>query len=100
MSVVPYPQTRILYVFGVALVFLFLFGFLWVVMYNVFVPLQTSVLSSMSQYDVANTSYAAFEVADVFLTNLWTYFLILGVLALLYWVWVYSQRKNVQGRYY
>lgn len=89
------PQpTRIIYVFGVLIVSLFIMGFLWFIMYAVITPIQASIATSMSPYDVANSTYANYELADTFMTNLWAYMLVFVVFILLYWVYLYSQRKG------
>jgi len=69
-------------------------GFLWAVLYGVFVPLQAGIASAMSPYDVANSSYQSYQLADTFMTNLWSYLLVFVVFILAYWVYIYSQRKG------
>ena len=92
----PYPKpARILYTFSVIIVALFVMGFLFTVLYAVIVPLRAAITSTMSQYDVANSTYTNFELADVFMNNLWVYLLVFVVLVLLYWVYHYSQRKGI-----
>jgi len=93
-TIQPHP-TRALYVTAVVLVCLFVMGFLWLIQYAVISPLRAGIVSSMSQYDVTNSTYQNFELADAFMLNLWTYFLVIVVLGLLYWVWHYSQRRAV-----
>lgn len=94
----PHP-TRILYVAAVVIVSLFIMGFLWFFLYAVITPVQTAVASNMVQYDIANTTYTNYELADTFMTNLWQYFLVIFVLAIAYWVYIYSQRKGVPSYY-
>ena len=90
-----YPKpTRILYVYAVILVTLFVIGLLWLVLYSVVVPFQAAIGSSMSQYDVANSSYSAFELADTFMSNLWVYLLVLVVIGLSYWIYIYTQHRK------
>lgn len=95
------PQpTRILYVVSVVIVGLFLMGFLWTVIYAVIAPVHAGISASMAQYDVENSTYASFEFAVAFMFNLFTFLLVIFVLGLLYWVWLYSQRKNIGGAMY
>lgn len=90
------PQpTRILYVASVVIATLFIMGFLWFCLYACMSQIQSAVASSMSQYDVANTTYANFELADTFMTNLWSYLLVIVMLGLGYWVYIYSSRKGI-----
>jgi len=83
----------------VIIVALFIMGFLFTIMYAVIVPLRAAISSTMNQYDVANSTYTNFTLADTFMNNLWAYFLVFVVLVLLYWVYLYSQRKGVQVVY-
>jgi len=69
-------------------------AFLWLTLFSAISPLRTGILASMTKYDVANTTYASFELADTFMSNLWIYFLVVVVFGLLYWVLIYSQRKG------
>lgn len=85
---------RVLYILSVVLVTLFVMAFIWFGLYAVMNPVRAGILSTMSQYDVENSTYQSFELADTFMSNLWTYILVIVVFALLYWVWVYSQRKG------
>lgn len=90
-----YPTpVRAIYVYAVILVSLFIMGFLWVIFNAVVVPLQAGISTAMSPYNVANTSYQNYVLADTFMTNLWTYILVLFVLGLLLWVYHYSQRER------
>lgn len=90
------PQpTWILYVTAVVLACLFIMGFLWFCLYAVFTQIQTAVASTMSQYDIANTTYTSYELADTFITNIWVYFLAIFLLGISYWVYIYSSRKGV-----
>lgn len=89
-----FRPVRVLYVYGVIVVALFLMAFIWFILWAGIVNVRGAVLSTMSQYDVADTPYPSFELADTFLNNLWTYFLVLVVVVLLYWALIYSQRKS------
>lgn len=93
-TIQPRP-TRQIYTYGVVLLGLFLFAFLWFIMWAVFDPVRASITSIMSQYDVANSTYQSFELADTFMNNLWLYMLVLATFILLIWVFHYSQRRNV-----
>lgn len=94
------PQpTRTLYVSAVILVSLFVMAFLWFALYAAMSPIQSAIASTMSQYDVANSTHANYTLAETFMTNLWAYFLVIFVFGLLYWVWIYSQRKGAMMGY-
>ena len=88
-----YP-TQILYVSSVVIVTLFVMAFLWLALFSAISPLRTSIAANMAQYDVENTTYASFELAEAFMNNVWIYFLVVVVFGLLYWCFIYSQRKN------
>jgi len=94
------PSTRVLYVFSVIIVSLFIMAFLWFIMYGPIVAIRTGVVAAMTPYDVENSTYDSFELADTFVTNLWLYFLVIFVIGLAYWVWIYTQRRDVPGAYY
>lgn len=90
----PYRPFRVLYVSAVILVTLFLMAFLWFGLYAVIHSLRAGIVASMTQYDVENSTYPNFVLADTFMINLWGFFLVIVVMALLYWVYIYSQRKG------
>ena len=89
-----FRPVRVLYVYGVIIVALFLMAFLWFILWAGIVNVRGAILSTMSQYDVVDTPYPSFELADTFLNNLCTYFLVIIVIVLLYWAIIYSQRKG------
>jgi hypothetical protein len=69
-------------------------AFIWFGLYAALSPLRTAIQGVMSQYNVNNSTYPSFELADTFMANLWTYLLMLFCFGLLFWVWIYSQRKG------
>ena len=73
---------------------LFLMAFLWFVLNVAIQSVRTGILASLVQYDVENSTYPNFVLADTFMSNIWTFFLVIVVMGLLYWVWIYSQRKG------
>lgn len=85
---------RILYIYAVLIVALFVMGFLWIVLYACIQPIQAGIASQMVQYDVNGSSYPHYQLADAFMSNLWTLFLVIVVFGLLYWVFIYAQRKG------
>lgn len=87
-------RTRILYTFAVVIVTLFVMAFIWFIMYAVVMPTRAAILTNMAQYDTANSTYSSFELADAFVNNLWAFFLVILVFGVLYWVYIYSQRKG------
>jgi len=74
---------------------IFLFGFLYFALYIPISQIQTSIANVMSGYS-GDSTYASYQLADIFMQNLWTYLLVIMVLGLLYWAWIYSQRKSVE----
>jgi len=93
-----YKPVRVLYVSAVVLVSLFIMAFLWFGLYSVMDGINTAAVASITQYDTENSTYSQFTLANTFMTNLWLFFLVIVVFGLLYWVWIYSQRKNVVYR--
>lgn len=90
----PYRPFQILYQTAVVLVALFLMAFLWFGLYACITSVRAGIIGTMTQYDTANSTYPSFVLADTFMSNLWAYFLVIAVLGLLYWVFIYSQRKG------
>ena len=64
-------------------------------MYVPITQVQAAIASTMEAYN-NDPTYASYELADTFMGNLWTYLLVIMVLGLLYWAWIYSQRKSVE----
>lgn len=89
-----------MYIYLVALVGLFIMGFLWVLIYAVMVPVQSAVQSQMSQFDVTNSTHEAYELAEIFMSNIIQFLLVFATLILLYWCWLYAQRKSIGGGFY
>lgn len=86
-----------IYGWAVALVFLFVMAFLWFICYAVIVPIRSASLSAMAPFDVEGSTHPAFLLADVFMNNLWTFFLAISTLVLLLWIFHYAQRKEAMG---
>lgn len=84
---------KVMYVYAVIIVCLFVMGFLWYVMDLVFVAVRGAMLPVMSNYS-NHTAYSTFALADTFMANVWKYFLAIMMLGLLLYVIVYSQRKG------
>jgi len=57
--------------------------------------IQSAVATAMSGYS-GDATYASYELADTFMMNFWTYLLVIAFVGLLYWAWIYSQRKSAQ----
>ena len=91
----PYRPFQVLYQTAVVLVTLFLMAFLWFGLYACINSIRTGIMVTMAQYDVENSTYPNFVLADTFMSNLWTFFLVIVVMALLYWTYIYSQRKGL-----
>ena len=86
---------RALYSLGVTITFLVLMAVLCFAFYAVISSISSAIGSSMNQYDLPNTSYQAYELANTFMLNLAEYLLALTVFGLFAWILVYSQRKKV-----
>lgn len=95
----PYRPFQILYQTAVVLVALFLMAFLWFALNAAVSSVRAGILSGMVQYDVENSTYSNFVLADTFMTNIWTFFLVILVFGLLYWAYIYSMRKGVSVGY-
>lgn len=83
----------ILYIYAVILVTLFVVGFFWFAFYAAMSIARASIMASMAQYD-NNSTYNTLELADTFLTNLWSLFLVVACIILAYWVFHYSQQRG------
>jgi len=91
----PYPKpTNILYTVGVLIVGLFVLALIWFGIYSVYVPLSSAITTSLSPYDIANTTYQSYELADVFMDNVFTYILVIAGIGLLYWAFLHEQRGS------
>jgi len=84
---------RVLYVYGVIAVALILCVFLWFIGYYVFYNLQPAMGVFMHQFE-NSTSYSSYDLADTFMVNFWTYLPIIMFFGILYWAYIYSQRKG------
>lgn len=85
--------TRVMYVYAVIIATLFVMGFFWFMFYAGVSLTRASVSNVMVQYN-NNDTYTAFEYADTFMANIWGFFLVIMVLGLLYWAYIYSQRRG------
>jgi len=83
----------VLYVYAVILITLFVMGFFWFAFYSAISITHASIMASMAQWD-NNSTYNTLELADTFLTNLWSLFLVLVCIILAYWVFHYSQQRG------
>jgi hypothetical protein len=64
---------------------------IWFIMDNIVLSVQTAGVS-VAQSIGSNT--ARYNLINTFITNVWTYFLVLGLMGLSYWVYIYTQRKS------
>ena len=92
-------NSGVMYVYAVVIVGLFVMAFLWFVVWASFTPLRTGVTDIMTQYNNESSPYPNFLLADTFMYNLWAFFMAIVVFGLLYWAWLYSQRKNMEAGY-
>jgi len=83
----PRPH-RVLYVYAVVLTALFIMGFLWFALWSGVTTIRSAIATSMNQYDVANTTYQTYELADTFVNNMWTYLLVIVVFGILAYVFI------------
>ncbi len=86
----------VLYLYMVIILSLFACAFIWYVMGVCIQAVQEGTAASMaSDKWVSNETYATFTLANTFVDNFWVYFLVLFVLGLLYYGYIFSQRKGV-----
>lgn len=97
-SYVPYTPVRVMYQVAVVLVGLFLMAFLWYALYSCINPLRLATVANMEQFENM-TSYPSYTLADTFMANLWLFFVAIAGVGLLYWSWIYGQRKNAESGY-
>lgn len=97
MSLKPLFPINAIYAWAVSLVFLFVMVFLWFICYAVIMPIRAGVTSNMVQFENM-TSYASWPLADLFMANVWIYFLVISSIAVLLWVFHYTQRKGEMFR--
>lgn len=81
----------VLYIYALILVGLFVMGFLWFITWASITNVRTAINISQYQND---TTYQALQLADTFMNNFWTYFLVIFFFGLLYYVLIYAQRKG------
>jgi divalent metal cation (Fe/Co/Zn/Cd) transporter len=89
----PIRPIRALYIIGVFFVGIFLLGFIWFVLYYAWYGIQGAIAQHMTSY-YTDSTYATFELAHQFMINLWQYMLVIVFFILLYWMYIYSQRKG------
>lgn len=82
-----------IYIWLVSIVFLFIMAFLWFVFYYAITPVRTASNNLTAAYS-NHTSYAALELADTFMFNLWFYFLALAFIGILLWSYHAAQRRG------
>lgn len=86
----------ILYLYIVLIMALVACGFVWYVIACAVQAVQVGVGSTISSDKwVSNSTYQTFDLANTFVNNFWTYFLVLLVLGLLYYGYIFSQRKGI-----
>lgn len=85
---------RVLYIYAVVVVALFLMAFMWLIFYASISQIRGAITSTMIQYDTNGSAYGSFELADAFMSNLWAFFLVVVFFGLLLWVYHYAQRKG------
>jgi hypothetical protein len=85
----------VLYSFLVVIITLVACGFFWFLMANVVQGIQEAVNPSLVESNwIASEIYTAFTYASLFITNFWSFFLVILVLGVSYWIYIYSQRKR------
>jgi len=87
-----------MYQLAVVFVGLFIMAFLWYALYSCIAPLSAAITSTMTEYENM-TSYPSYGLANTFMTNLWLLLVAIFAIGLLYWTWLYGQRKNVESGY-
>ena len=84
-----------LYLYVVLLLALVAGAFMWYVMARCVQAVQEGVNEDLaSDKWVDNGTWTAFSLANTFVNNFWTFFLVLLVLGLLYYAYIFAQRKG------
>lgn len=89
---------RSLYTYAVIISVLFVMAFVWLFLNEAVATIRAGILPVMTRYE-NTTNYQTFVYADIFVAQVWTLFLFLVILGLMYWVFIYSQRKKYAGSY-
>jgi hypothetical protein len=82
---------RFLYTFMVILVYIIVVAMVWYIMTSIMATVQVAGRAVAMQIGSVDSTYVAI---DSFYTNLFTYFLPIAIVSLLYWTFVYSQLKG------
>lgn len=103
-----YPEKRkvrrhrkrgVMYPYAVILLTLFAMAFFWVVWYMVVSGVRGAVMTGMEPLE-QNSTTPIFTLADTFVINIFTFFLMLMVIGLFLWVIMYSQHKGQEVQYF
>ncbi|MHA2219478.1 MAG: hypothetical protein ACXACY_26510 [Candidatus Hodarchaeales archaeon] len=85
----------VIFVYVVIIVSLISLAFVWFALASVVQRVQEGLNPSLNASAFADTDvYNAFVSASSFITYIWMFFLGLILFGLLYWAYIYSQRKG------
>jgi hypothetical protein len=76
--------------------FLIVVAFFWYVMFEIVMPVRWGALQAMSLMTPNNSTDTVFTYSDLFMTNIWKFLLVFGVIGLAMWAFTYSQEKGKQ----
>lgn len=92
-TLAPQIPYRAIYIIVVSIAFVFLIGVVWFMFNEMFTLIRGAAVNISESL---STSSETFNSADTFLTAVFTWFPILALLGLSYWVYIYSQRRTVE----
>lgn len=87
--------TRVLYIFLASGCAIILVSLMWYLMNDVVVKMANIIITQFE-----GTPAAIDSDAHTFLSNIWSYFLVIFTFGILIWGYVYAQRTSERGGYY
>lgn len=95
MSALRKNRSGILYILVTIGLFLFIIGFVWFVAWAVIVPIDNAISPVAESFHNESWGlYEEFGYAQTFMTNFWLYLLALAFFGLVFFVYMYSQRRG------
>jgi hypothetical protein len=91
VSLPVFPRTRVIYVYAVVIISLMLMAIFWFIFQQIVEAIQISSRSLANSFGSTSPTYT---LADQFISNIFTYFLVLMLIGMTYWAYIYSQRKG------
>ncbi len=86
-----FPRTRVIYVYAVVIISLMLMAIFWFIFQQIVEAVQVAGRTLANNFGSTSPTYTQ---ADLFMTNIFTYFLVLMLIGMTYWAYIYSQRKG------